>query len=141
MSHKHFHTKRDEMLVFWVPAAKNEVPELRMIACNYAGLQRAVGGYVTPYPLSLIDLPELPCGCDLAVLVDEDGMMKRLEHNDRMNAYLNMRGFQQPILGDALVVAQGPVGKGEYEYWGLPDFMRRWRGPGYPLPVDEGADV
>jgi hypothetical protein len=147
---KHFHTKMsDELHIFRVPANTDQRMEMASISNNFAGMQRAVGGYVTPYPPALLDIPDLPCGCALSVLVDEEGMMKRKPRNGRMNIVLNAAGARQPILGDAIIVARGPIKTpaldgpaGEsFDFWGLPGEMRMWRGPGYPLPVGGSEGV
>lgn len=143
---RHFHTAMsDELHVYRVPVEANRPMEMIAIPNNFAGMQRAVGGYVTPYPPALMDMPDLGCGCALAVLVDEDAMMKQLSRNGRMNVILNAAGARQPILGTAIIIAQGPIDGsvdgirgGGFDFWGLPGEMRMWRGPGYPLPVAEG---
>jgi hypothetical protein len=131
---KHVHPKRDEMGVFWIPADPELSCELKLIVNNYAGLQRFVGGYVQPYHAGWLELPELRCGCDLSLLVDEDAIMKRLPLNERASA---IGSPSQPILGDCIIVARGPVGRDEYDFWGLPEYMNSWLGPGQPLPTLE----
>lgn len=129
----HFHTRRDELEVFWIPSDPDIPCELKVIPHGYAAMQRMVGGYVTNYPGGWFELPDFRCGCYPALMLDEDGLRKQLPPNERANLLLAKSAFR-PVLGDALVVARGPITSDEWDLWGLPEAMNTWEGPGTAWP-------
>jgi hypothetical protein len=133
MTEPHTHRNGDELLVFWVPADTDQPMELKVIRNDLDHIQALVGGYVTP--VLRAEVPELPCGCDLVMLCDEEGEMKRSDQNVRAQSV-----FPHPydLRGDVVFLGEGLVGTAkdaEPGWFGLPPYFINWEGPGSPIPT------
>ena len=58
---------------------------------NLKDMQKYVGGYIIPY--------RLPYKTDFVILVDEDGLLKRLPVNEQMREF-----FDIGVVGNALII-------------------------------------
>lgn len=135
MTDFHTHPRMGEWAVFWVPADTDIPMQLKVVTAGWQSLQVLVGGYLEE--ISVNSTPDLPCGCPMMLLADEEGRMKRLEQNVRASIYT-----REPLLGDVALIGAGPVGDKdgwELDLFGLPPEMNRWEGPGSPLPNPEPA--
>lgn len=136
----HFHTRKDEVAVFWIPADPTIPMGLKVVANRLTELQRLVGGDVEPLPGSLLVIPDLPCGCSLDVLSNMDGLPLRLDPNLRATKLWQPPSNRRPefLVGDVAIIGVGLTkmsdGEVEPDWWGLPEGMKLWQGPGHPLP-------
>jgi hypothetical protein len=129
LKRRHLHTRRDELEVFWIPADLDIPCELKVITNTITALQKMVGGHIEMVPYSMVTLPALDCGCTARLVANEDGFIKRLPYNDRASQIC-----LQELVGDILVIAEGPISKTEDDLWGLPEKINLWQGPGNPWP-------
>lgn len=120
----HTHPKTDELHVLFVPSLGN--PEVRVIRRGLKPMQELVGGYIEYVASEL--LPELPCGCRLIMVVDEEGRLKGREQNPRASMISG-----RLIVGDVFLLGQGLVGS-EVDFFSLPQSYTKWT-PGKPWPL------
>lgn len=74
------------------------------IPIQYPKLKEFLGGWVER--VHTATMPVMECGCHTVLIVDEEGVMKRLPQNRRATIYYQ---FAYGILGDAYLVGEGLV--------------------------------
>lgn len=134
----HFHTPKDEVAVFWIPADTDVPMELKLIPNTWQGVREFVGGYVERIHTGL--MPELYCGCPMVMLVDEEAKLK-----SNVMANLRASAFHPTgIFGDAVLVGEGPTKPKDpdedwtMDWFSLPQSFTEWEGPGAPIPQQHG---
>ena len=126
MSH-HFHTKSDELGIYVVPADESQEPHYERISPNLDKFKAIVGGWIEIVRTEF--LPELPCGCHIVMVVNEDGYNHNLPPNPRVQMYYPWN----PVVGDVFLVAEGFTEEDEIDFVSLPTGFHFWKGPGNPL--------
>jgi hypothetical protein len=117
---KHPHHRTDELAVVWVPADVTIPLETKVVENTWQGLYSLVGGYIEMVPQKLMvpsRMLRLDCLCPLVMIVHEDARMVRSQLNPRASSLLGIRAGVQ-IVGDAVLVAQGPV-EGTFDFVSL----------------------
>jgi hypothetical protein len=127
------------MGVFWIPADTDIPMQFKCIGTGWQDVNKFLGGYVESVHTE--HMPELACGCAMVMLVDEEGLLKRLPFNTRASIYYP---FGPGISGDAIVLGQGLVSynhaEAEPDWFGLPQEFTAWEGPGSPIPAPVAAE-
>lgn len=126
----HEHAKTDELCMYWVPADTDIPMEFKSVASSIHAVIEMMGGYIEQVRTEY--MPELPCGCRMVMLVDEEGRLKGLPRNSRAGIYYPYA----EIAGDAYLVGEGFV-DGELDWFSLPQSMSHWQGPGNPITVNK----
>lgn len=126
------HDKPTEYGVFWVPADTDQKMEYKIIGTNFHELGKLVGGYIEVVRTAA--MPDLKCGCQMVMVVNEEGRLRGLPQNPRAEIYYP----HGPIVGDVFLIGEGPVRYDEDEiepdFFGLPPEFNEWDGPGNPIP-------
>lgn len=115
----------DQIRVYFIPADTDKPMEVKMINRGWLAMSELIGGGY----IEVVRTPEMPKmkGSPMVMVVDEEGLLKRLEHNPRASIYYP--GFDG-IKGDAFLVAEnGP------DFTSLPEAIVDWDGPGSKLPA------
>jgi hypothetical protein len=128
----HPHPWKDELCVFHVPADTDKPMEAKVVKNDWRSLGQLVGGYLeivrTQY------MPELSCGCQMVMVVNEEGLLQDLEQNPRVGIYYPY-GM---VVGDVFLAAEGPCkdkdGDDDIDLIGLSPTICKWEGPGSPMP-------
>ncbi len=123
----HTHPSSDEFHVYFMPAQSKT--GMTVIKRDWQAMKALIGGYVEEVRSQ--SMPELPCGCNIVMMVDEDGRMKRRIFNFSASLVAGM-----DILGDAFLIAEGLVGtkkQHDVDYFSLPQAFNEWQ-PGQPVP-------
>lgn len=134
MSDTHTHPKTDELFVYWVPADTDIPMEMKAVANDWRALAQLVGGYFEVVRGRY--MPELPCGCMMAMGVNETGLLRRLPANPRVDVFYP---FPPGICGDVFLVGEGLVKTqdgDDVDFLSLPEAMKVWEGPGSPIPQE-----
>lgn len=129
----HLHTLTDELHVYFIPADTDLPMGMKVIPNMWRSVKNLIGGYIEQVVPNTA--PELYCGCEMAMLVDEEGSMKQLPENIRAGILHQHR--RDVIRGDVVLVGLGMVqsNDGEEPSWfSLPQALTAWEGPGNPLP-------
>lgn len=131
MTELHTHSRADELHVFWIPAIASLPMEYKIINNSWEDLGRLVGGYIE---LIHPSMPELPCTCTAAMIVNDQGMVYRLPPNPRASLVYP----HTQVVGDVVILGEGLVKNGEDEpemdFVSLPSEFHDWRGPGHDYP-------
>lgn len=131
----HTHNKPSEYGIFMIPASLREKMEYQIIGTSWEHMSRALGGgYIEVVRLQTQLAPNLPCGCRMVLVVDEEGLLKKLPHNPRAS---KLYPFGAGISGNAFLIAEGAVvvdGYTEPDFVSLPPEFNRWAGPYNPYP-------
>lgn len=131
------HTKPTEFGVYTIPGDTDQPMRYEIIGTNLRSLQRLVGGGYIEI-VRRLEIGDLPCGCDIVMVVDEEGLLKGLPGNLRAGSLA-----RRQIVGDVFLIAEGPVIDPESDtpelpepdFYGLPATFRDWEGPGSPIPL------
>lgn len=138
----HTHPKTDEMFVWWIPAHPDTPMELKLIPNTLEALQSYVGGYIER--VFTRRMPALPCRCGTIMLVNEEGLMRRLPYNSRATEFYYPHS--PGIMGDAILLGEGivqpdkmshsydPEDGPDTDFFSLPINFHTWAGPGTPVP-------
>lgn len=137
----HTHPRRSEFNIFWIPADPDIPMQLKIIGADWQSMSRFVDGYIEV--ISQVHLPELYCGCSMVMVVNEEGLLKKLPENLRATALIppDKVNMTDSIVGDVFLVGCGqitpdhPEDDPEVDFFTLPSALRRWEGPGHPLPT------
>lgn len=133
MNNTHTHPRTDELHVYTVPADTDHKMEMKVVRNHFRAMMDLVGGYIE---VVRTGLPELPCGCRLVMVVNEEGRLQDLPRNSRAETY-----YPGTIAGDVFLVGEGLVpdneGFAEPDFFSLPQNFSTWEGPGSPLPTDK----
>lgn len=128
----HTHKKTNFINVLRVPADANAPIRIKTLINNWQSIVGCLDGYFQAIPSS--QLPILPCGCPMVMLVDEDGQLKRLPVNERV-----MHLYPEPLVGDVLLVGEGlvsdPCLNVVVGWISLPSSYHRWTDLREPAPV------
>jgi hypothetical protein len=105
---------------------------MRAIPHQLDHMQKIVGGYIEVTRRC----PDLPCGCPMVMVINEEGVIMNLPLNRRAMEY-----YPGPIVGDVFLVGEGLV-KGhdeleDIEFFSLPSTYHEWEGPGHPFPAQK----
>jgi hypothetical protein len=124
MTKKHEHVHTSDLAIFQIPDDSSQPLEYRVIPHNLDGLRHAIGGgwieiVRTPF------MPLLGCSCRCVLVVDEEGLIKQTEYNERATVFYP---HNPGIHGDAFLVGEGPDPEGELEFFSLPPAFRDYRG-------------
>lgn len=135
MTNNHTHTRKDELHVFFIPADTDQKMEMKVVSNTWQGMADLVGGYieVVTHPL----IPDLYCGCQMVLVVNEMGLIQRLPVNLRASIYYPA---STGLRGDVFLVGQGLVETPEEtspDLFSLPQALVTWEGPGNPLPTQK----
>jgi Domain of unknown function (DUF3846) len=133
--HPHAHT--DELAILKIAADETVPVEYKIIKNRWQSFKQVVGGYVTYVQGGMT--PELPCGCPMAMIMDEEGLVKKLLRNDRASTFHPHLNGAQGIFGTVFLVGVGPVKNGSEEdvdFFSLPPNFHEWEGPGHPIPTN-----
>lgn len=133
----HTHHRPQELAVFVIPADDRRQMGIQVIRNQLGPMQRICGGYITNVPSGLIDTPDLRCGCQTILMVNEEGSMGGRELLANPRASLMFRG-NYPLCGDAFLIGRGPILSEDHtddmDFLSLPQEFNRWLGPGHPVP-------
>jgi hypothetical protein len=132
---QHFHANDGTLGVYWVPADNDTPMEYRIVQTNLDGMKGLVDGWLAVHRMT--DLPPLPCGCRLVLVMNEDGHLRQLPINYRINNELDTYTLEL-FVGNIFIVGEGPVrdnsGFISDDFFSLPPQFRDWDGPGTPYP-------
>ena len=134
---KHIHPRSDELHVFFVPADSSEPCKSMVIPHDLENMQRLVEGYIEVVRTQ--QMPVLECGCPMAMVVNEEGLIYRLPLNSRASLLYPVRAS---IYGNAFLLGEGPVhtdeeGWSDVDFFSLPQVFSQWAGPGDPIPGNQ----
>lgn len=132
---EHPHPYEPFLRILKVPADHDLPMEFVQIDDNLQSMRDAIGGGYLQELRRVSPQTELPCGCHLVMVVDEDGKMKALDINPRATAY-----YEYDIIrGNVFFVGEGPKrdadGEVTTDFISLPGEFHTWEGPGHPLPT------
>lgn len=117
---EHVHVNTPKLRVFRIPSDYNEEAKLVEVDNTLDAYRAQIGGgYIEIVRTPL--MPTLECGCAVVMVVDEDGLLKRLKPNTRASVFYP---FEFGIAGDAFLVGEGLVNDSidgvDLDFFGLP---------------------
>lgn len=127
MAKVHAHVRTEDGMIWWVPSDSQIKPQLKSTDFSLSSLSSFVDGYIevvrSPH------LPELECGCRVVMVVNEEGLLRRLPRN----SFATLIYGQPPgIMGDVFLVSEGPVRGSnpeddpEPDFFSLPPSLHNW---------------
>lgn len=125
------HTKPEEVGVFWIPADTDIPMEYKLIRNDFRSFGQLVDGYMEIVRTEF--MPILRCGCQMVMVVNEDGHSQGLEQNVRAQVFYPFNA----IVGDVFLIGEGPINSSdgvEIDMVSLPPEFNDWEGPGSPIP-------
>lgn len=143
MPKAHTHPRSSELFVYWIPADPDTPMELKLIPNTLQAMQNFVGGYIEARRHG--GMPFLPCGCEMTMVMNEEGRLKNLAINRRASLLYPNEG--RGVVGEVFMVGQGRVepDKTSHSYepgdgpmidlFTLPTNFHTWGGPGTPIPT------
>jgi hypothetical protein len=135
MTKKKPHSYADQFGVYWIPADTDIPMEFKIIGNSLDNLRSLIGGGWIEIVRTKF-MPRFDCGCHTALVIDEDGLMKRLPQNPRASI---LYPHGDGIVGDAFLIGEGYVmdsnGDPDMDFISLPPEFKSWEGPGSPVPA------
>lgn len=127
----HTHQLADEVHVLYIPdgSVLNEEPRMRVVGREWDAMRRLIGGFIEILRSEL--MPELPCGCLMVMVVDEEGAIR-----NRVPNPVASRLVSRVVVGDVFLVGEGLVGTKKdhhIDFFSLPQAFNEWK-PGDPVP-------